>query len=185
MNLKLKVKEILQNPINTFLLKGFMVLGVWTLITDYLEKHPLFKPYWEYFLNLILKFLMVLAPLFLRLMNYDIEYEGALLRIKGTPGVLVGPACIGLGVLYGFAALMFVYPGPVKKKLWFLPLGLFGILIINAMRISFLTITSAYDPSLVDITHKYVFNIIAYIFIFLMWVWWVGYIGKEDKKTAS
>jgi hypothetical protein len=33
--------------------------------------------------------------------------------------------------------------------------------------------------------HKYVFNVLAYIFIFIMWVLWVGYIGKEEPQKLK
>lgn len=177
-----KIKELRNNPINVFLFKGFIVFGIWTLFTDYLEKQEWFRPYWYGFLGIILKVITFLSPIFLKLLGYEVEHSGSLIRIKGTSGVLVGPACIGLGVIYGFTALMFVYPGPIKKKLWFLPLGIFGVICINAMRITSLTITSAYQPNLVDFSHKYVFNVLAYIFIFIMWILWVGYIGKEEKS---
>ncbi|MEI6521861.1 MAG: exosortase/archaeosortase family protein [Bacteroidia bacterium] len=180
-----KIKEILSNPINTFLLKGFLVLGIWTLFTDHLEKQEWFRPYWYSFLGIILKVLTFFAPIFLRWVGYEVINDGPLIKIVGTPGVLVGPACIGLGVLYGFVALMFVYPGPLKKKLWFTPIGIFGILIINSIRISSLAITSSINPDSVDFMHKYVFNVLAYIFIFIMWVLWVGYIGKEEKQKLK
>jgi exosortase/archaeosortase family protein len=80
---------------------------------------------------------------------------------------------------------MFVYPGPLKKKLWFTPIGIFGILIINSIRISSLAITSSINPNSVDFMHKYVFNVLAYIFIFIMWVLWVGYIGKEEPQKLK
>ncbi|MFN4811192.1 MAG: exosortase/archaeosortase family protein, partial [Bacteroidota bacterium] len=73
--------------------------------------------------------------------------------------------------------------GSWKSKLWFIPIGLLGIHTINILRIVILAIISNINNDWVDFNHKYVFNTIIYIFMFLMFTWWVRYVEKQEEKN--
>ena len=60
-----------------------------------------------------------------------------------------------------------------KKKLWFIPLGIFIVHTANAIRIAALTIISAENPKALDFNHNITFQVIVYGLIFLLWYWWV------------
>ncbi|MFC2114186.1 exosortase/archaeosortase family protein, partial [Bacteroidota bacterium] len=53
-------------------------------------------------------------------------------------GVTFG--CSGLKQFYQFIGIILFFYGPWKKKLWFIPLGLLAIHIVNLFRIIFLSI---------------------------------------------
>ena len=101
------------------------------------------------------------------------------MRIGTSPGVAVGPACVGFGLQVAFAALILAYEGPWKKKLWFVPLGMIGIHLINVSRVVVLAILSNINNDWVDFNHKYVFSSLVYLFMFVMWVTWVKFLEKE------
>ena len=117
--MKTKLRELLDNPLNVFLIKGFFVLGFWTLLTEFIAVHPLLKPYWQSFNQVLLSIVVHSSYAMLTLLGYSVSLTGAIVRIGESGGVFVGPACIGIGLLYGFCALIFVYPGNPRKKIWF------------------------------------------------------------------
>lgn len=122
----------------------------------------------------------------IRMMGYDLFRDGVFLKIGDSPGVLVGPACAGFGLLFAFTGLILAFEGPWRKKMWFIPLGLAGIHTINIARIVILTIMSNYNYRWVDFNHKYVFNTLIYVFMFMMWVAWVRFLERErNKKEAA
>lgn len=95
-----------------------------------------------------------------------------------THGVWIGEPCNGIKVFGLFAIFIIAFPGPIKKKLWFIPLGIFIIQTANSIRIAVLTIISAEKPSLLDFNHNITFQVFIYGIIFLLWYWWVNKYSK-------
>jgi exosortase/archaeosortase family protein len=107
------------------------------------------------------------------------------LAIVGSYGVIIGNPCVGFGLTYGFSALIISYPGPWKKKLWFIPAGAAFISAINIARVVSL-ITSSYKiGSFVEMEQHDLFNNLIYIVIFLLWVVWVKFIVDRKKKVEA
>lgn len=80
--------------------------------------------------------------------------------------------CLGLDVLVVFTSLVISYPGSWKKRLWFLPLGLMGINIINIFRVTAMCLWAIYEPPIWVDNHD-LFNYLAAGFVLLMFVFWV------------
>ena len=72
--------------------------------------------------------------------------------------------------------------GRLKDKLWFVPLGFLGILVLNIIRIIALSMIYYHKPQYLDFNHKYTFVIIVYGAIFGLWVLWVNKFA--NKKEA-
>ena len=85
----------------------------------------------------------------------------------------VNSGCSGLKQMMQFALLMMVFPGPWKKKLWFIPLGLVIMHITNIFRIVGMAIVIDNWPQYGEFSHDYIFRPLFYVVIFLLWVWWV------------
>tara|TARA_B100000809_G_C15134252_1_gene529871 strand:- start:3482 stop:4054 length:573 start_codon:yes stop_codon:yes gene_type:complete len=119
--------------------------------------------------------------LILDLFRNDVIYIEAerIVRLVNSGGVTVSTPCVGIEMLYVFTVLIISYPSAWKKKVWFIPLGLICIHVINVLRITTLTLVSFYAPEQLDFNHKYVFVIVVYSFIFYMWVRWV----KISERT--
>lgn len=96
--------------------------------------------------------------------------------VEGTyynHGVWIGEPCNGIKVFGLFAIFIIAFPGSWKKKLWFIPSGIFIIHTANAIRIAALTIISAENPEALNFNHNITFQVIVYGLIFLLWYWWV------------
>lgn len=100
--------------------------------------------------------------------------------------ITINEGCSGLKQYIQFALLMMLYPGPWKKKLWFIPMGLIVVYLTNIFRIVGLVIVLSINPGSFHFSHDYIFRPLFYVVIFLMWVYWVEKIkNKSHKKPAG
>lgn len=96
-----------------------------------------------------------------------------LLLMDGQPAVIVGAPCDGL-VLYAlFAGFIVAFPGPVRPKLWYIPLGVLALYLLNILRVGALALNQHYAHRSVDFNHHYTFSFVVYAFICLLWMRWV------------
>lgn len=176
------LSEMVKNPMVQFMIKAALVYALWEILNWVQMHNTTFGSVWMTLHNGVRDNIVVVSSWVLRTLQYDLIQYDSVLIIKGSAGVEVGPACVGFGLLFGFAGLIISYQGSWKSKLWFIPLGWLGIHTINIIRIVVLAIISHINNDWVDFNHKYVFNTIIYIFIFLMWMWWVRFVENQEKK---
>ncbi len=113
----------------------------------------------------------------------DTDYPG--IGIDGSTGVWVGASCNALTLFFLFAVFVFAYPGYQKSKIWFIPMGIITIHILNVLRVVALALISFYNPDILDFNHTYTFTFIIYAFIFFLWMTWVNKFSNRtshDKK---
>ena len=101
-----------------------------------------------------------------------------LILMSGQAAVVVGPPCNGL-VLYAlFGGFVVAFPGPWQRKLWYIPLGIAVIWVLNVLRVAALAINHHYAYSSVDFNHHYTFVFIVYAFIFGLWMLWAQRLSR-------
>ena len=165
-----------------FLTLAFLLLLVWVLFISYF---PGLIRELHYFL---IKPQADISAYILRLFGYYIEQEymidgcQAMLSVKGYGRLCVGTGCSGLELFIVFFGLIIIWKGNWKDKLWFIPAGFIGILFLNILRIISLCLLIYHNPQYLDFNHKYTFNIIVYVFIFLLWKIWIQ---KFANKSAT
>lgn len=159
-----------------------MVYALWELCNSVLIREEAFKTFWLGMRDVLIENIVDVSAFIIRSLGYDLFREGVFLRINQSPGVIVGPACAGFGLMFAFAGLIIAYQGAWRKKIWFIPIGLLGIHLINISRIVILTIMSNYNNRWVEFNHKYVFNTLVYVFMFFMWVAWVRFLERQEKE---
>ena len=108
--------------------------------------------------------------------NIDIHIDMVVAKIVDnnySHGVWIGEPCNGVKVFGVFAIFIIAFPGRIKHKLWYVPLGIICIHIINVLRIALLIFISSVNPSILDFNHNITFQIIVYALILLLWYIWV------------
>lgn len=106
------------------------------------------------------------------------------LLMNGRPAVLVGSPCDGL-VLYAlFSGFIIAFPGPVRPKLWFIPLGIAALYLLNIVRVGALALNHYYAHQSVDFNHHYTFSFVVYGCICLLWMGWVRRYGTPAAADA-
>lgn len=93
--------------------------------------------------------------------------------IDGSNGVFIGTPCNGLELMALFSGFVLIFQGNWKNKLWYIPLGIIIIHLLNIARVLALAIIAKVAPETLDFNHKYTFTLILYSVVFLGWVVWV------------
>ncbi|WP_240731659.1 exosortase X [Hymenobacter radiodurans] len=111
--------------------------------------------------------------------------QANLILLSNTPAVKIGYYCDGL-VLYAlFAGFVLAFPGPIRHKIWFIPMGLILIYSINILRIAALCLNHLYWHQTVDFNHHYTFTFLVYGFIFLLWIWWATRLATKVPVNST
>ena len=109
----------------------------------------------------------------------------ALVLMNGQPAVVVGTPCNGL-VLYAlFGGFVLAFPGPWRRKLWFIPAGIVLIWSLNVVRVAALAINQHYSHQTVDFNHHYTFTFVVYSFIFGLWMLWARRLAVPASPTTT
>ena len=168
--------------LNTFILKVFLFYLFWLLSEHFFSlKFSLYSDLWSFFYHCFLKIVLAFSRLGLLILGYDYVSGYNSLAILGTYGVIIGNNCVGFGLYYAFSALIIAYHGAIRNKLWFIPLGVFFIIIINSLRVVALC-TNAINPAgYLQMESHDLFNNIIYIVIFLLWFLWIRVINKTAQ----
>jgi exosortase family protein XrtF len=116
---------------------------------------------------------------FKQLQRIDMQVVG----IDGGTGVWVGSNCNAITLFSLFAVFIIAYPGHQKSKLWYIPLGILAIHILNILRVFALMLINFYKPEYLDFNHTYTFTFIIYAFIFYLWMLWVN--KFSNKKVPA
>ena len=124
----------------------------------------------------------------LRLLGYKAMVSGGaepLISLAGRPVVFIWHPCNGL-VLYAlFSGFIVAFPGPARRKLWFVPLGLLLIYSLNVLRIIALSLNKYYDYQSADFNHHYTFTAIVYAGIFALWMWWATRGATSGRRLPT
>lgn len=172
MNIKQVISE--NRSAIRFLGAAFILLLAWVVFSSFL---PSVVQDMHYF---IIKPQADICANLLRLIGYEVDQDfmvngcEARLIFPGYGGVCVGSGCSGLELFVLFFGFIILMRGRLIDKIWFIPLGFLGILVLNIIRITLLAIIYYHKPEYLDFNHKYTFVIIVYGAIFGLWVLWVN-----------
>jgi exosortase family protein XrtF len=135
--------------------------------------------------------LVLLGSFVLKGLGYDLiptppeDVSIRTIGIDGTHGLWIGDPCNGLTLFALFSIFVIAYPGPIRKKAWFIPLGLISIHLLNVLRIVALSIIVTYDYAYLDFNHTYTFSIIVYGYVFFLWYLWAGNLANRRKESRN
>jgi len=169
--------------INTFLLKLFIFTIIYLIFDNYLvENIESVNFIWQGVFESGRNLIMLLSVFILEsILNYNVINSKDFIMIEGSLGFEVGLPCVGIGLTYAYISLIVSYPGLLKYKLLFLPIGIFSIYFLNVIRVVQLVI-SDHNNSLIPNQNLHdIFNFFIYALVFLLWILWV----KLETKPAS
>lgn len=105
--------------------------------------------------------------------------------VDGSNGVWIGGPCNGITLMFLFAIFVIAYPGSIKNKLWYVPLGILIVHTINIIRIIALALISYYNYEYLDFNHTYTFTFLAYSAVFGLWMLWVNKFSNTKKPFEN
>lgn len=92
--------------------------------------------------------------------------------------------CNGINVAIIFVAFVVAFGPWSRAMLWFIPVGLVIIHIMNLARITLLFWVSVYLKHYMYFMHKYFFTAILYMVVFVLWIWWVKKFTSNKLATV-
>ncbi len=92
--------------------------------------------------------------------------------VQQYPLLYIGKPCNGVDFFGLFTCFVLAFPTRWKDKLWFLPIGILAIHLLNVLRVMALCINCWYFRNSFDFNHKYTFVILVYGLIFVLWMKW-------------
>ena len=122
------------------------------------------------------------------LLGYDIFTSDTTIYFRDHGAIVVNGSCSGLKQFYQWTFLMILFPGPWKQKLWYIPLGIVVIHIVNILRIVILSVVLMNWPDQWHFTHDWILRPFFYVVIFALWVIWVEKFRNkslEKRRIAS
>lgn len=177
-------RPLWRDPLVRFLaVAGILFVG-WYLLYE-LVLHP-----WGALDRAVIDNLIHLSGALLTALGYTLLPEPAnaeMIRTIGVQGghlLWIGDPCNGVSLFAVFALFLITYPGPWRHKLWFIPLGLLSIHLINVVRIAALCIVVSIDYELLNFNHDYTFYVVVYGWVFLLWYLWVKRFARTDPAPA-
>ncbi len=182
------VKNIL-NGVNTkywlrFVVNGIIMFALLILFYAGLRQIKYIDDLYVAGLNHFATFLLVSADRFTELFGFEVTTYGKTIRIVDdfkAAGIYLDRGCMGRNVLLGYAALIAIFPGNFKHKLWYIPMGIIILIAFNVLRISGLAVTAYCCPEYSDINHHFIFKLVAWIIIFLLWIIWFNKFSLKSK----
>lgn len=171
------MKKILEEPVVKFLALGFLLYISWLALYEWVI-HPYGK-----IDRFVINNTIEIAMGTLDFLGYQVERTGTkMMGVVGTPGLFIGDSCNGLALFALFSIFIIAFPGKIKAKLWFVPLGIVSIHLLNVLRILALSIIQTYSYEWTEFNHTYTFTILIYGYIFYLWLLWVNkYSGLKFK----
>lgn len=178
-----------KNKIARFIIVFLIIFPPWYFIDDYMQMAhygPFFVNAWFFTYHLLLKSLMFLSVHLTSLFtDIAITTSYRVIYLGDYGSLSIGRPCLCADVMMLLIAFVVAYPGPWKKKLWFLPLGLLAIHLMNVLRITALCLTKIYHPKWMYINHTYIFNIVMLGFTFMLWVIWITKFSPDNPKKIK
>src|SRR5688572_8163871 len=121
----------------------------------------------------------------LSLLGYNASAELYTVYINKYPVVLVGNPCNGMVLFALFTGFILAYPGPWKAKLFYIPIGILLIYVLNVLRIMALALNSWHSRDTLEFNHKYTFAFVVYACIFAFWMFWIKRYAQPATNTTA
>ncbi len=155
------------------LLKGFAIKAVIGFVVWLILYHGLIIP--DGRLNGFLTSTVISGTTYgLSLCGFETSREGDMIIIDNQPVVLVADGCNGLELFALYVGFLLCFPGKLKFKLLFIPIGIALIYLINVAREIVLALNYKFFQETFDFNHKYTYVFVVYLFVFAIWRYWLN-----------
>lgn len=130
-----------------------------------------------FFINgqLLVKYILSSSNYFINMFGYESWLVGKTLRGYDV-ALYMDDACIGVNLMFLFAAFIAMLPGSYWHKVWFIPIGLFIIVVFNIIRIVliFISMSNNEGQYILPLEIHDIFTFPVLGFTLLLWVIWIN-----------
>jgi exosortase/archaeosortase family protein len=171
------------SDLNRFLIKGGVLFMVWRVFRKWLLLEGEYSVFTQQFSLLYLN----VSQFFLNVFGFETAsyFSGRRLWIAGSnQSIEIVYDCLGTSLFFTFLIFLLAYPGRIRTKLWYIPMGFAVIFVLNAARMAALTVIVSRWPNRMDLFHHYIFQGFIFASIFLMWILFI-HISKQPKAQEK
>lgn len=191
------MKDRIKKYINAFIdwkefqgLMGLMLFAViitfFHLVYKYFEPDIIEISLISSFLDWITRILLVSCSWVLNnIFSIKSIINGEILVLPNQFMIHMKPGCSGLQQFFLVTILFILYPGPLKYKLWYIPLGILIVLFLNIIRFIGISLYSNWHPDHFRFVHDWIFRPFIYFIIFLLWVVWDTQVYRRSGEKNS
>ena len=179
-----KLRSFLTDPASLFVVEIFMIYGIWKLSHHFLLQ----TDWWKKLVFYIGGFYADITNSILHVFGEHTYYHGiSITFLDGLQRTLrVEEHCLAIPATIIFVSSIALFGGSVKNKMWFIPLGIFCIFLINTIRLVLLSyIFENFPETFFRVNHSFVYVVLTYSFIFLMIAWWMNSYNKPRNTPQA
>jgi exosortase/archaeosortase family protein len=162
-----------------FLVISTIVIGGWKLVhlDDYLVV-------WiAGFFNQLIFVEIHLAQFFIReVMGFQSNLTGDVITMPNTSALLMNPGCTGFKQVIQLCIIMLIYPGPIRKKAWYIPIASFVLFLSSILHFVMLAVLLDKFPLQFAFFHDHLSRWIYFTIFFLAWLVWEDYLRSPKIK---
>ena len=170
----------------SFLLKVLLVYASWKALHWFMWADPHRRDMWQLATNHIGIYYAHFTSLLMNLFGCHSYNDNVWIQLDRVHFMWVADHCLALPAMFVFVFSMLLFRGSIRDKLWFIPLGLAGIFIINLTRLVSLGFLRMHlEEASYQVYHKYVFLLITYGLILAMVFWWMNRVTRGNERDNN
>ena len=98
----------------------------------------------------------------------------------------IATPCNGLELMVLAVGFILCFEGGGwRRKTLFVTASVLAVFVVNVVRCSLLTVVKTGHPAWFEFTHKYLFNLAGYGFVFLIWMWYIRELMPKPTQLAA
>jgi len=179
------VKNNKLSPVTQFIVSGVLLYIGFEIFYTFLKNISFIHRFYEFGVELLTDSFLYSSKAFLAIFGLDTFVDGKIIRAFNKGGVYLDRGCLGRNLMLLYAGFILVFPGKITSKIWYIPLGLAVIYLLNIIRISALVYIDLCCPQYLDVNHDFIFKYTTYFFIFILWVIWIRKYSAVRNKSFS
>lgn len=165
-------------PLIFFLLKALSLFILWLVI------EAIWLPPGGYLNGLLTESETFFVDKLLHFIGFNSTYgdyfeDACAIYFDGQKVLGISDSCNGQVLFALFAGFIVAYPSKWKVKLWYIPMGMLVIYVLNIIRLFCLVLISYYHREYLDFNHHYTFTILVYMDVFFLWMAFVNNFGSS------
>lgn len=170
----------LKDEANLFVIKILAVYAGWKIIHYFLLHTVVAGHLWLKLIDRLGSFYAGMSSAILNLTGEETYHTGisVVYQYSGR-SILAEEHCLAIPAIVVFIGSILFFTGSWKNKLWFIPMGVFAVIVINTIRFVFLCYTfEHFSLSFFEINHSLIYVVITYSLIMLLIIWWMQKFSK-------
>lgn len=181
------LKSLVRDKSNRFVLQMVLVYLSWKLLYDYLSDSTgwLHQRWLDLVYHLSMLYTAASVAFLKNIGEQTVQQGNIIFFPLSNAKIIVEEHCLAIPAMYIFTFSILIFSGSWKNKLWFIPLGVLGVALINISRMVLLAFIFAHYPGKYFLFHhSYSFVLITYSLILGLVFTWMKYYGNIIRQTA-